>query len=99
MTTVYYCAYDDESGNRYRLTLDASYATYDLTDEDDQADIAVECAADWHSNHDGWEANWPRVFVLYAGKESPALARLEVDRESVPSFSATHVPGEQEDAK
>lgn len=86
---VYYSARDD--GHRYRLELDATFTEgrYDLTDFDDQQVIVETCAEDWHVNHDGWEAHWPRKFTLYADKEGPALATFEVDREHVPSFSAT----------
>lgn len=86
---VYYSARDD--GHRFRLELDPTFTEgrYDLTDTDDQQIIVETCAEDWHSNHDGWEAQWPRTFTLYADKEGPALAAFEVDREYVPSFSAS----------
>lgn len=86
---VYYSARDD--GHRFMLDLDGSYTLMDAEDAsiDELGDVAELCADDWHSNHDGWEAQWPRKFTLYAGKEGPALAEFEVDREHVPSFSAS----------
>ncbi len=86
---VYYSARED--GHRFMLDLDGSYTLMEPDDAsiDELADVAQFCAEDWHSNHDGWEAQWPRTFALYASKEGPALAHFEVDCEMVPSFSAT----------
>lgn len=62
----------------------------DPTDEQFLEDIAQECAADFHSEHDGWEASWPRDFVLYLDDEdSPAIATLEVGRDVEPVFTAS----------
>lgn len=85
-TTLYYNAYGDESGHRHKVTL---MGNYDPADSDWHAYIAEQCAEDWHSNHDGFEARWPRVFVLYADKDGPHFARFEVDRETVPQFNAS----------
>ncbi len=85
-TTLFYNAYDDESGRRHEVTL---MEDLDLADGDWHPYIAEQCADDWHSNHDGFEARWPRVFVLYADKTGPAVARFKVDRETVPQFNAT----------
>jgi hypothetical protein len=91
-TTLFYssAARGDASGDGYchQVTLEA---TYDLTDDTWLDSIAEQCADDWHSNHDGWEASWPRVFALYASKEGPAIAHMEVERETVAQFMATPV--------
>lgn len=87
-TTVFYTPTDDDGAHRHKVVLDADY---DLEDGTWNDSIAEQCADDWHSNHDGWEAQWPRVFVLYADKEGPELARFEVERETVPHFMAMPV--------
>lgn len=84
-TTVFYTATDDDGAYRYLVTLDADY---DLEAGTWNDSIAEQCADDWHGNHDGWEASWPRIFTLYATKEGPALARFEIEREAVPQFNA-----------
>jgi hypothetical protein len=85
-TTIFYNAYDDDTAHRHQVTL---IADYDLDDDSWNDDLAERCADDWHSNHDGWEASWPRTFVLFRDKTGPAFARFTVDREYAPQFSAT----------
>lgn len=54
--------------------------------------IAERCAEDFHSNHDGWECSWPREFVLWGSEEGgEELGRFEIDRETVPVFSAVQI--------
>ena len=90
-TTLFYSASDDETAHRYQVTL---IADYDLDDNTWNDSIAEQCADDFHSEHDGWEASWPRVFALYRDNKSPAFARFEVEREMVPQFNAyTHKDG------
>jgi hypothetical protein len=55
-------------------------------------DLAVDVAEDYHSNHDGWESRWPLDIDLYETEDGPIVARYEVERESVPSFSARELP-------
>jgi hypothetical protein len=86
-TTLHYSATADEGAHRYQVTLDADYELEDDGIWNDS--IAEQCAHDWHNNYDGWEAYWPRVFVLYKGKTGPAFAKFEVDRETIPQFNAT----------
>lgn len=57
----------------------------------DPSDRAVDAAEDYHGNHDGWESSWPLVLTLYGSEEGPAVAKFEVERESVPHFSAREV--------
>ena len=85
-TTVYYSASADATAHRFRLDLPQDL---DVHDSADRVGLVEECADDWHSNHDGWEAKWPRMFVLYESKEGPALERFEVDREANPIFSVS----------
>jgi hypothetical protein len=84
-TTLYYNEDGDDEGRRHQVTL---IADYDLDDDTWNDSIAEQCAEDWHSNHDGWEASWPRVFSLYRQKTGPSFARFEVERETVPQFNA-----------
>lgn len=85
-TTLYYNPRGDDTGYRHLLTL---VGDYDLADDDTHEDIAEMCAQDWHTEKDGWEGEWPRVFSLYRDKTGPAFARFEVQREYEPQFSAT----------
>lgn len=85
-TTIFYNAYGDENGYRHEVRL---LPDYDLSDDSWNDSIAEQCAEDWHDNKDGFEGQWPRVFVLFAGKTGPSFARFEVDRETVPQFNAT----------
>lgn len=51
-------------------------------------DVAVDAADDYHGNHDGWESRWPLDFFIYESEEGLAVARFEVERETVPQFYA-----------
>lgn len=64
---------------------------YDLTRPIEQTDIAQLCAEDYHSNHSGWESDWPLRFSLHSEVGGPEVAVLSVDREAVPQFYARHV--------
>ena len=85
-TTLYYNPRGDDTGHRHTVTLEADY---DLNDGTWNDSVAEQCAEDWHTNKDGWEGDWPRLFSLYRDKTGPAFARFEVDRECVPQFSAS----------
>lgn len=45
--------------------------------------VATEIADDYHSNHDGWEANWPVELRIY--QDAEYVWKGEVDREMEPS--------------
>lgn len=87
-TNIFYTAHEHEGAHRYQVTL---LADYDLRDDSWNDTIAEQCAEDWHGNHDGWEANWPRVFTLYATKNGPSFGKFEIDRETVPQFNAVQL--------
>lgn len=55
---------------------------------DDLDMVAEDAADDYHSNHDGWEAAWPKVFAIHETEDGPELARFEVQRDFAPTFSA-----------
>jgi hypothetical protein len=76
-----------EGGHRYEFEIPANV---DMARADDEllADVAQDCAADFHSERDGWEARWPLTLYLYASKDGPEVGRFEVDREYEPSFIA-----------
>lgn len=52
--------------------------------------IAEQAAEDYHSHHDGWEACWP-ITVVISDNEGAIIGEYEVERESVPQFSAREV--------
>jgi hypothetical protein len=84
--SIYYTARPDG----YRYQLPGPHAKWDADCESD-ADLeflAEEAAADFHSEHDGWERQWPLTITLYDGKEGAALGSFTVEREYEPSFSA-----------
>ncbi len=85
-TTLYYNPRGDDTGHRYQLALDGEY---DLDDDYNRETVAELCAANWHTEKDGWEGEWPRVFSLYRDKTGPAFAVFEVQREYEPQFSAS----------
>ena len=85
-TTLYYSPHGDDTYHRHEVTVDGDY---DLSDDTWNDSLAEQCAKDWHSNCDGWEGVWPRVFALYRDTTGPAFARFQVDREYEPSFSAS----------
>lgn len=76
---VWYSIDDD-----YRYALTATHHNW--------RDLAVDAAEDYHSNHDGWEATWPLEIVLYESENGVAVARFEVERETVPQFHAWEKP-------
>ena len=88
MQKIWYRVIDHCEASYYYLELPN---TFDLMETRDQASIAVKCAEDYHSNHDGWESNWPLTFALHTTEEGPEAAQLDIDREAVPHFYASHV--------
>ncbi len=57
--------------------------------------IADELAEDYNDNHDGWEASWPLELRIYG--DGQEVARFEVEKEMVPSFSAWEItPSDKE---
>ena len=56
----------------------------------DNADWIAEDAADnFHSEHDGWEASWPmKLSIVF---DDGTIETFEVERETVPTFSAARV--------
>jgi hypothetical protein len=77
-----------EGEYRYEMT---THDAWVITDPDDHEHLAEKCADDFHSEHDGWEANWPLRITLYATKTGPAVATFEVEREYEPRFNAMKV--------
>lgn len=84
MKTYYIPDLDEEPGDARELTL-PSWKTVPT----DPKWFAVEAAEYCHSNRDGWEWHWPKVFVILEdGKE---VGRFLVDRETVPDFTAHEI--------
>jgi hypothetical protein len=62
---------------------------YDLESfADDAGDVAISAAEDFHSNHDGWECEWPITFEILDADDI-SLGCFKVDREAVPHFYIT----------
>lgn len=80
---IHYSAYED--GFRYALS---SKLASDWDSGGDLEFLAEEAAADFHSEHDGWEGVWPRTITLYDGKDGAELGQFTVERECEPSFNA-----------
>lgn len=88
---VYYSVPEHDAETRHRI----SETTWNFDDPDC---LAEECAEDYHHEHDGWEATWPLTFILYETKDGPERARMSVDCETVPSFTATEVETKETNA-
>lgn len=88
MGMVWYSVGRDHD-ERFELRLNWACA---LDLHEDQQLAAKDCAADFHSEHDGWESAWPMEFALYASEYGPEVARLNVERDYDPVFYALHVP-------
>lgn len=56
-------------------------------DGENPVSMAEEAAADYHSNHDGWEASWPVEITLYR-MDGSEIGRYKVEREAEPVFYA-----------
>lgn len=70
-------------------TADSADARYELAGTlRPLRDVAIDAAEDYHANHDGWESSWPLDFLIYESEEGPAVARFEIERETVPQFYA-----------
>lgn len=87
MQTIWYRVVDHCEESYYDVQLPD---TYDLTRPIEQTMIANQCADDYHSNHAGWESSWPLTFTLHATEAGQEMARLNVEREMVPQFYASH---------
>ena len=83
--------YEVNGGGRISIKEDVRLGDNLIDFEYDFEYIAVRCAEDYHSAHDGWQTSWPVNMVIYEhsdnddGKE---LWRGHVDRENCPVFSA-----------
>lgn len=49
--------------------------------------LAEDCANDYHSNHDGWESQWPLTLRIWDEK-GVVLGDWTVDRDYDPVFNA-----------
>lgn len=79
-----YCiVYDDEAGVE---ELEPNYSFSSKWDADDLKWLAEDAAQNYHSNHDGWEADWPVKLAIFDG--DICLGKFEVELEFDPSFSA-----------
>ena len=72
-------------------TVDDAFS-FDVSSEDNVHRIVEDMADDYHTNHDGWEANWPLTFVIL-DEGNHELGRYLVDRETIPSFLARRLTG------
>lgn len=63
---------------------------------DDLDLVAEEAADDYHSDHGGWEASWPKVFCIHETQDGPEIARFEVERDFTTTFSAARIEAARE---
>ena len=64
------------------------YYTVESTwDKEELEYVAEDCAEDFHSNHDGWDNDWPIEFVI-ADEAGEVLGTFNVHMEARPEFSA-----------
>lgn len=68
--------YSVDGGDRFEVETRA--------DRDAWGDLAEEAAEDFHSMHDGREADWPLTITLHLDSD----VEVEVDREAIPQFTA-----------
>lgn len=83
-----------ENKMKYQYTVDDDDKC-DIESRYDEEDVEyiAECAAeDYHSNHDGWESEWPIEFEIFLDDKS--IGKFLVEREYSPSFSATEIKPE-----
>lgn len=88
MQTIHYRVIDHGGQTFYRIDLPD---TYDPTRPMEQIQIAQRCAEDYHDNHGGLESYWPLTFALHTDEGGSEIARLRVERETVPHFYAQRV--------
>ena len=82
MATIYYTVPSECADSYYELETGWQPGECDRY-------IAEQAADDYHSNHDGWESEWPLGFALHKEEGGPAFASFTVEREAVPEFMAT----------
>ena len=75
----------NDADGEYRHSIKTSY---NIDGSFGSACIAEQCAEDFHSEHDGWEAVWPLDITLYESEDGPAIATFEIERECEPVFYA-----------
>ena len=87
MKTIYYSV-PDHGTDRYSIKVPETYC---LERTFEQKEIAERCAQDCFYEIDGWGRRWPLVFVLYATADGDEVAKLLVDMEAEPMFTAVHI--------
>lgn len=85
MLTYYIESHDQGPEDAQELRADRVYGRI----SDDPETFAEQAAEYCHSFRDGWEWTWPEIFVVL--KDGTEVARYEIAREHIPSFSATKV--------
>lgn len=53
--------------------------------------VASECAEDYYSNHDGWEAKWPIELEVLSRADGSVLGRFSVSMEIEPHFYSIRI--------
>ena len=82
--------------NTYRYTrletmeLDDYYEFQSNFDKEDGERLAEAAAENYHYRHDGWDPSWPLILVI-RDENGSEIGTYEVDRESVPQFTAREV--------
>lgn len=92
MSIVQFYIADSKDENTSEIT---NNLRYELPDDhnfsaDDDLDSCIEtCAEYYHDNCDGWEDQWPLLFMLWI--EDQYLGTFEIERDFEPVFSANKV--------
>ena len=87
MKTIFYSV-PDHGTDRYSIEVPDTYC---LERTFEQKEIAERCAQAYSHEGNGWETRWPLVFVLYATADGDEVARLLVDMEAEPMFTAVRI--------
>ncbi|MGM0935919.1 MAG: hypothetical protein ACQEWL_04785 [Pseudomonadota bacterium] len=71
--------------HRYELSDDHNFNI----DDDDFEFLAETCAEDFYDNHDGWEVEWPCLFMIWI--DDTYLGMFEAELDHTPVFTTKNV--------
>jgi hypothetical protein len=69
---------------------DHKFSLDSVFDVDKPDYIAEDAGEDYHSNHDGWEDDWPVDITLFK-EDGTLIGKFTVELEHVPQFSASEI--------
>lgn len=92
MTIVQFYIADNKDEDPLEITNNLRYELPDdhnFSADDDHECCIEECAEYYHHDCDGWESQWPLLFMLWI--DDKYLGMFEIEREFEPVFSAKKV--------